>query len=184
MTTPPQPNRDPLGLALEQTEAKLVEKLEEACPPETRDVSDESTAELAKLSDTLLAAARAAKDVIMLRQRRRKEEGASADTVTDGTEGDAIREFTDRDGRAWRVWGVTPSHLRAARREGSLGEFEHGWLAFETLDEDARKRLPNYPADWITMSEAKLQELLARATEAPARRLDAKRPEPRKEPPR
>src|SRR5687767_6299527 len=101
MTTPTPPNRDSLGLALQQTEAKLLEKLEEACPPETRDVSDESTAELAKLSDTLLAAARAAKDVIMLRQRRRKEEGASADTTTESTEGEAIREFTDRDGKAW-----------------------------------------------------------------------------------
>jgi hypothetical protein len=177
MATPTPPARDPLGTALQQTEAKLVEKLDEACVPEARDVSDESTAELAKLSDTLLAAARAAKDVIMLRRRRREEVGTAGET----TEGEAIREFTDRDGRAWRVWAVTPTHLRASKREASLGEFEHGWLAFETIDELSRKRLPHYPADWITMSEAKLQELLGLAVEA--RRAEPKRPDARNEPP-
>jgi hypothetical protein len=179
MTTPTPPSRDRLGIALQQTEAKLVEKLDEACIPEAREVSDESTAELAKLTDTLLAAARAAKDVIALRKRRHEQEG----TVGDAVEGEAIREFTDRDGKAWRVWGVTPTLLRASKREASLGEYEQGWLAFETLDEDARKRLPHYPADWITMSEAKLQELLGLAVEAPTRRAEPKRPDPRSEPP-
>jgi hypothetical protein len=178
MATPTPPSRDPLGIALQQTEAELVEKLEEACVPETRDVSDESTAELAKLSDSLLAAARAAKDVIMLRRRRRLEAGATGDTA----EGEAIREFTDRDGKAWRVWAVTPTLLRASKREASLGEFEHGWLAFETIDEVSRKRLPHYPADWSSMPEAKLQELLGLAVEA--RRGEPKRPDSRSEPPR
>jgi hypothetical protein len=178
MSTPMPPARDPLGIALQQTEAELAEKLDEACVPETREVSDESTAELAKLSDTLLAAARAAKDVIMLRRRRRLEQGALADTA----EGEAIREFNDRDGRTWRVWAVTPTHLRASKREASLGEFEHGWLAFETIDEVSRKRLPHYPADWAAMSEPKLQELLGLAVEA--RRTEPKRADPRNEPPR
>ena len=180
MTTPTPPARDPLGVALQQTEAELAEKLEEACVPEVRDVSDESTAELAKLSDSLLAAARAAKDVISLRKRRREQAGTPADEA-DG-EAETIREFTDQDGTAWRVWAVTPTLLRGSKREASLGEFERGWLAFETLDEVSRKRLPRYPADWITMSEAKLQELLGLALEA--RRAEPKRPDPRSEPPR
>ena len=180
MLTPTPSDRDPLGLALQQTEAKLAEKLEQACVPETRDVADESTAELAKLSDSLLAAARAAKDVILLRKRRREQ----GETTGDTGEGEAIREFTDRDGKAWRVWAVTPTHLRRSKREARLGEFEEGWLAFETLDEDARKRLPHYPADWVAMSEAKLQELLGFAVEAPTRRAEPKRPDPRSEPPR
>jgi hypothetical protein len=177
MAIPTPPTPDPLGIALRQTEAELVEKLDEACEPEAREVSDESTAELAKLSDNLLAAARAAKDVIMLRKRRRQEQGATDDTG----EGEAIREFTDRDGKAWRVWAVTPTHLKASRREATLGEFEQGWLAFETLDETARKRLPHYPADWVSMSEPKLQELLGLAVEA--RRAEPRRPDPRSEPP-
>src|ERR671914_12608 len=157
MTTPTQPNPDPLGSALKQTEAKLAEKLEE-------------------LSDSLLAAARAAKDVVSLRQRRHAQSG-------DAGEVDAIREFTDRDGREWRVWAVTPTQLRGARREASLGEFEQGWLAFETLDESARKRLPHYPADWQRVSESRLQELLSLALEVPARRGGSGRPHPRAEPP-
>src|SRR5688572_12233544 len=112
MATPTPPNPDALGMALQETEAKLAERLEAACEPETRDVSDESTAKIAKLSDDLLAAARAAKDVILLRQRRRQQEGTSDDTA----QGEAIREFTDRDGKAWRVWAVTPTHLKASRR--------------------------------------------------------------------
>ena len=179
MTTPPLSQPDPIGLALQQTEAELAEKLQEACVPETREVSEESTAELAKLSDSLLAAARAAKDVVSLRKRKRQQPASSAPTT-----GEAIREFTDRDGRAWRVWAVTPSRLRTSRRESNLGEFAGGWLAFETLDEDLRKRLPHYPPDWLTMSDAKLQELLGLALEAPTRRAEPRRPEPPSEPPR
>lgn len=180
MSTPSQPQPDPLVVALQHTEAELAEKLEEACVPETRQVSEESTAELSKLSDSLLAAARAAKDVVSLRKRRHQQPGTSGGPA----EGESIREFTDRDGREWRVWAVTPSHSRASKRESILGEFEQGWLAFETLDEDLRKRLPRYPADWLTMSDAKLQELLGLALEAPTRRLDPKSHGPRSDPPR
>jgi hypothetical protein len=179
MTTPPSPQSDPIVVALQHTEAELAEKLQEACAPDTREVSDESTAELAKLSDSLLAAARAAKDVVSLRKRRQER------AATDGaTAGETIREFTDRDGKAWRVWAVTPTRSRGSKRESNLGEFEHGWLAFETLDENLRKRLPHYPADWRTMSDEKLQDLLGLALEAPTRRLDPRRSDPRSEPPR
>jgi hypothetical protein len=173
MTTPTPPNQDPLGFALKQTEAKLAEKLEEACEPEPSTVSNESTAELAKLSDSLLAAARAAKDVVSLRQRRHAERGETGEV-------EAIRQFTDAEGRAWRVWAVTPSHLRGGRSEARLGEFEEGWLAFETLDESARKRLPHYPADWQRVPESRLRELLSSALDVPTRRGD---PDRRAEPP-
>lgn len=179
MTTPPAPQSDPIVVALKHTEAQLAEKLEEACVPDTREVSQESTAELAKLSDSLLAAARAAKDVVSLRKRRRQHQ--KSDQPADG---EAIREFRDSYGREWRVWAVTPAHSRGSKREAHLGEFEHGWLAFETLDEELRKRLPHYPAEWRTMTDAKLQELLGLAVEAPTRRLDPRRPDPRSEPPR
>ena len=159
MTQPTPPERDNLLLALERTEARLAEKLEEACVPETRDVSDESTAELAKLSDSLLAAAHAAKDVISLRQRRR-DKGEKTGKDAAASEGDSIREFTDRDAKQWRVWAVIPTYSRGSKGDSPLGEFEGGWLVFEALDGSARKRLPHYPANWRTMSDAKLQELL------------------------
>ena len=177
MTTPSPAQPDPIAVALEHTEAELAEKLQEACVPETREVSDESTAELAKLSDSLLAAARAAKDVVSLRKRRQER-------VRQSPPAESIREFTDRDGRAWRVWAVTPTRSRGSKRESNLGEFQQGWLAFETLDENLRKRLPHYPPDWRSMSDEKLQDLLGLALEAPTRRLDARRSDPRSEPPR
>ena len=180
MTMPPSPQSDPLVVALQHTEAELAEKLEEACVPDTREVSEESTAELAKLSDSLLAAARAAKDVVSLRKRRHQQVGK----VDQPAEGEAIREFTDSVGRSWRVWAVTPTRSRTAKRESNLGEFEQGWLAFETLDEELRKRLPHYPAEWRSMTDAKLQELLGLAVEAPTRRLEQRRADPRSEPPR
>jgi hypothetical protein len=180
MTTPPSPQSDPIVVALQHTEAELAEKLEEACVPDTREVSEESTAELAKLSDSLLAAARAAKDVVSLRKRRHQQEGKGDQPA----EGEAIREFTDSDARRWRVWAVTPTRSRTSKRESNLGEFEQGWLAFETLDEELRKRLPHYPAEWRSMPEARLQELLGLAVEAPTRRLEPRRPDHRSEPPR
>ncbi len=178
MTTPTPQEPDGLGFVLKQTEAELAEKLEEACAAENREVSKESTDELARLSDELLAAARAAKDLVSLRKRRHDQPPTGLDT----TKG-AIREFTDREGKAWRVWAVTPGQVRTSKREASLGEFEQGWLAFETLDEEARKRLPHYPADWFSMSETKLRDLLGLAVEAPTRRTEFKRPDSRSEPP-
>lgn len=171
MTQPTPSERDNLLIALERTEARLAEKLEEACVPETRDVSDESTAELAKLSDSLLAAAHAAKDVISLRQRRREKGGRTAAAP----DGGSIREFSDRDAKQWRVWAVTPALSRNPKRESPLGDFEDGWLVFETLDASTRKRLPHYPADWRTMSDERLEELLGLAVEAPTRRVEPPR---------
>ncbi|HZO19856.1 MAG TPA: hypothetical protein VFB46_12780, partial [Gemmatimonadaceae bacterium] len=72
---------------------------------------------------------------------------------------------------------------RTSKRESTLGEFEHGWLAFETLEEDARKRLPHYPPEWVSMTDVQLQELLARAVEAPTRRAEPRTPERRPGPP-
>jgi hypothetical protein len=176
--TVPTPPSDPLGVALNQTEAELLEKLEEACAPASRDLSDESTTEIARLSDSLLAAARTAKDVVSLRKRRRERT-----RPVDVSPGEGIREFVDTEGRGWRVWPVSPGSVRLGKAEPSLGEFQEGWLAFETLDETSRRRLPHFPTDWLTMSDEKLRELLRKAVDAPPRRSEAKPPRPSKEPP-
>lgn len=176
--TVPTPPSDPLGVALSQTEADLLEKLEEACAPApaSRDLSGESTGEIARLSDSLLAAARAAKDVVSLRKRRRERTRPVAISP-----GEGIREFVDAEGREWRVWPVTPGAMRHGKPEPSLGEFQEGWLAFETLDETARRRLPHFPTDWLTMSDEKLRELLRKAVDAPTRRAEP--PKPTNDPP-
>jgi hypothetical protein len=181
MTVPTPPSDDPLGVALSQTEAELLEKLEEACAPApaSRDLSGESTVEIARLSDSLLAAARAAKDVVSLRKRRRER----TRPVVDVSPSEAIREFVDTEGRKWRVWPVSPGAIRPGKADPSLGEFQEGWLAFETLDETARRRLPHFPTDWLTMPDEKLRELLRKAVEAPPRRAEIRPPKPTNDPP-
>lgn len=88
------------------------------------------------------------------------------------------RAFRDHDGRTWEVWEVHPTMVerRDARRgdriaierrkrseaRASLPRVLHeGWLAFECKKE--RRRLAPIPADWASMTDDQLDELLARA---------------------
>jgi hypothetical protein len=56
-----------------------------------------------------------------------------------------------------------------ANPERYLGEYFKGWLAFESLEGDLRKRLPNHPADWFRLNDAQLARLLPRAVEVQKR---------------
>ena len=75
----------------------------------------------------------------------------------------AFREFTDSEGRVWRAWDVSAEQLHpATREEDFIGEFLHGWLAFESADE--RRRMPApYPPDWDTLPLPQLEELCSKA---------------------
>jgi hypothetical protein len=55
-----------------------------------------------------------------------------------------------------------------------LGDYVNGWLAFACLDNDIRKRLPTYPADWLELSDQELEALLNRALEV--RRKEVRAP--------
>lgn len=91
----------------------------------------------------------------------------------------AHRTFQDAFGRQWEVWEVHPA--MAERRSGTEGkpagperrrhreprarisdQLRHGWLAFECSAE--RRRLAPPPEGWTTAPEAKLVELVERAT--------------------
>ena len=173
MMIPPQP--DPLRVALRRRAAELSERLHEACEADTKDVLEESTDEVERLRDSLLSAADAAEELVLLRRSRREhgEEhvpgsplGAAVDADTD-----VVRDFRDDTGRAWRAWAVFPTgSLPLGYSARQLAEYEKGWLAFEALDGGARKRLPNFPSDWAALDDPGLRELLARATKVPHRR--------------
>lgn len=171
---PSQP--DPLAPALEQAEAELRRQLGEVCEARQRPVSAESTGELLRLEEALVSAADAAKRAVSLRRRRRVQvetDGAdAAASVSDGggAAAESVREFGDRDGRSWRVWAVTPDRARGGRAgDRHLGEYCDGWLAFECLEGEERKRLPQYPEDWAHRTDAELEQLLGQAV-APRRR--------------
>ena len=76
----------------------------------------------------------------------------------------AVREFTDSNGVDWQIWDVTPSHLHpVTRTEDYMGNLQDGWLAFQSSTDRYRLEAP-YPANWISLPLAQLEDLLQRAT--------------------
>ena len=108
---------DPLAPVLHLAEVELEAKLQEAC--ERQEITRESTGELMRLEETLLEAARVAKQTVSLRRRirtRTPDEGDEqpdsaepARTASDleltvphsdetGASESSVREFTDERG--------------------------------------------------------------------------------------
>jgi hypothetical protein len=168
--------QDPLKPALKKAEAELARHLDEACETQPDDVSQGSVDELLRLEEELLAAARAADEAVRL--RRRLEERGSTDGSAAGAQasqpddaGGRVREFRDRQGRPWRVWEVRPGLGRPlSELHRYLGDLVNGWLAFDYLDGDIRKRLPKFAPDWLQMSDRELEALLNQAGEVPKRK--------------
>jgi hypothetical protein len=195
-SVPPQPH--PLQPILDDAEAELRRHLHEACEAEAKGISTESTQEIRRLEDALLAAAVAAQQTITVRRqmknrapeererpitineaadRERKTDLASAksrdEAVADEqseTSDTGVREFTDTTGRAWRAWPVIPGLSRASASGRSfLGNFQEGWICFEGIDSAARRRLPRRQTSWASVTDDELQSLLAQAIDAPGR---------------
>lgn len=84
----------------------------------------------------------------------------------------AVREFTDATGRKWRAWEVRPSEIHpATKSEDYLADcYITGWIVFETISSDEKRRLCPWPVDWATRTEAQLRELLSAAEVVPAQR--------------
>jgi hypothetical protein len=189
MSTPRNAD-DEIEPALEKAQAELARHLDEACEMHPDDVAQGSVDELLRLEEELLAAARAADEAVRLRRRlgergtgtdREEATGAAGSIAPAPSEpGGRVREFRDRQGRAWRVWEVRPGMGRSVSNlKRYLGDYVTGWLAFACLDNELRKRLPAYPADWLGLSDRELEALLDRAIdvrrkESPAPSLDAK----------
>ena len=171
----PQDESESLHPALRRAEAEVAHHLEEACDDAGRkDLGQESLDELLRLENELLAAARAVDETVRLR-RQLGERPTSESPPPASSVGEErvcrLREFSDAGGRNWRVWEVKPGASgRRANPERYLGEYVNGWLAFECLQDEARKRLPNHPADWFGMVDADLDNLLPQAMEVPKRK--------------
>jgi hypothetical protein len=190
-------DRDPLQKRLDDAENELRRRLEEACEAEARGVSTDSTEEVRRLEDSLLAAASAAKQTIAVRsdmKRRRytqRERPIKTDVAADREtkapaprKGNAqskvddrgekapmgVREFTDDEARPWRAWLVVPG-LSKASSHGSqfLGDFQNGWICFEGVDRAARRRLPYRQANWPNITDEELRRLVRQAIDAPIR---------------
>ncbi|HVE79247.1 MAG TPA: hypothetical protein VNA89_10315 [Gemmatimonadaceae bacterium] len=84
----------------------------------------------------------------------------------------ALREIVDDRGVQWKVWDVVPAGMHpATAAELFVGDYQEGWLAFESATE--RRRLAQFPVDWEAMSRAELLRLSERAeVVVPRRRRD------------
>jgi hypothetical protein len=83
-----------------------------------------------------------------------------------------VREFTDSSGRDWRAWEVKPQAIHpATRAEDYLADcYITGWIVFETVAEDEKRRLCPWPMNWAELSDAGLRELLGKAEVVPPQR--------------
>ena len=187
--------RDPLQELLEDTEDELRNRLHAACEAEAKGVSTEGTEAIRRLEDDLLAAAVAAKQTIAVRSHMKRaahaeererpiktDVAANRDTrsitprppkpaarieETGEREVMGVREFSDDRGRPWRAWSVVPGLSRASASGGQfLGDFQSGWICFESLGSSARRRLPYSRAKWPTITDDELRRLLERAADA------------------
>ena len=160
---------------------ELARQLEEACATPVVHGA-ETTGQLRRLDDALLAAARTAEGLIALKQKAREEqavahgEAAASNGAATDTQGGAhlerIREFRDHSGCEWRAWAVTPGQASTTSTR-NLGDLRNGWLAFESLSGSGKRRLIEFPQDWMTLDDTQLEELLDRATAAPVRKRAA-----------
>jgi len=202
-SSPSEPSdRDPLQKQLDDAENELRRRLEEACEAEAGGVSTESTEEVRKLEDSLLAAASAAKQTIAVRsqikrhRRAERERPVKIDVAADrdrqagvpqkgnpesgvDERGEkpamGVREFTDDEGRPWRAWLVVPGLSKASSNGRQfLGDFQNGWICFEGVDRPARRRLPYRQANWPNISDEELKHLVRQAIDAPIR--ESKKP--------
>jgi hypothetical protein len=170
--------KNPLETVLRDVEAKLRNRLREACEAEASGITTESASEIRRLEDSLLAAAVAAEQTIALRRHieQRKvqmPEPANESPTVSSEPGEPVfkvREFRDAEGRLWRAWPVTPGQARPGRTaQRYLGDFHKGWVCFEALESSARRRLPTQPEHWADLKEAELCRMLEQAINAPLR---------------
>ena len=177
-------SNDPLEPILEDAEEQLSRRLREACEAEAGGIENKSADEIRELEDSLLAAAVAAEHTLALRRQvvRNADQPAPEDAQPEAEaepiaalpEGahhvPGVREFSDSEGNLWRAWPVTPGVARTARQTRYLGEFQQGWICFESLDSQTRRRLPCARSRWDETDDAGLETLLRQAITAPERR--------------
>ena len=83
----------------------------------------------------------------------------------------ALREFDGPGGHRWKAWDVTAAQIHPkTRAEDYMRDFADGWIVFERVDGEEKRRLSHYPADWQSGSDEDVAALCERA-EVVTRRL-------------
>lgn len=88
-----------------------------------------------------------------------------------------VREFTDEGGREWRAWDILPHEIHpVTKAEDYLADcYLTGWIVFETVSGDQKRRLCPWPIGWFNESEQGLRRLLSMAEIVPPHRAKTQR---------
>jgi hypothetical protein len=89
----------------------------------------------------------------------------------------AVREFKDEQGRLWRAWEIRPEAIHPPTKgEDWLADcYVTGWIVFETLAGDEKRRLCPWPMNWAEADGIRLRQLLASAEVVPPQRVAEQR---------
>ena len=89
----------------------------------------------------------------------------------------AVRDFTDDLGRKWRAWEVRPEAIHPqTKSEDYLADcYITGWIVFETVAGDEKRRLCPWPGNWASESEEGLRALLRGAELVPVHKMKEER---------
>jgi hypothetical protein len=76
-----------------------------------------------------------------------------------------VREFTDERGRRWRAWDIRPESIHPVTKSEDYHPdcFVTGWIVFETVEADEKRRLCPWPMHWMLATDERLRELLSMA---------------------
>jgi hypothetical protein len=76
----------------------------------------------------------------------------------------ALREFEGPGGHRWKAWDVTAGQIHPkTRAEDYMRDLADGWIVFERIDGEEKRRLCPYPSDWQSWSDDEVAALCARA---------------------
>ena len=150
--------------SLQEAKRVLEQALDSTCAV---DLDEADTAEMIRIEEALAFAAKAAKDVVSLRLRRRARLGSQG---TSGKQLDAPdhvashRVFEDFSGSRWHAFAVYPEDANS--EPTALPEaYQKGWLAFRS--EQEVRRVAPLPSNWNELSIDELRELCHKAAVAP-----------------
>lgn len=76
----------------------------------------------------------------------------------------SLREFIGSDGRRWKAWDVTAEQIHPkTRAEDYMRDLSDGWIVFERVDGEEKRRLCPYPEAWDSWPDEEIAALCDRA---------------------
>ena len=76
----------------------------------------------------------------------------------------ALREFDGPGGLRWKAWDVTAGQIHPkTRAEDYMRDLAEGWIVFERVDGEEKRRLCPYPDDWQGLPDPEIAALCAKA---------------------